>query len=82
VSVRVRFGDFRSVTRSVTLPSPILATAILAEIAEDLMRDVLADHPVEQTISLLAISVSNLEKRGARRRICDPKQPISPCLRF
>ena len=64
VSVRVRFGDFRSVTRSVTLPSPISATAILAEIAEDLTRGVLADHPAEQTISLLAISVSNLEKHS------------------
>jgi DNA polymerase-4 len=46
------------------LPSPISATAILAEIAEDLTRGVLADHPVEHTISLLAISVSNLEKRS------------------
>ena len=64
VSVRVRFADFRSVTRSVTLPAPISATAILAEIAEDLARGVLADHPDEQTISLLAISVSNLEKRS------------------
>jgi DNA polymerase IV len=62
VSVRVRFADFRSVTRSVTLPAPISATAILAEIAEDLVRGVLADHPDEQTISLLAISVSKLEK--------------------
>jgi DNA polymerase-4 len=64
VSVRVRFADLRSVTRSVTLPAPISATAILAEIAEDLVRRVLANHPDEQTISLLAISVSNLEKHS------------------
>src|SRR5215467_7999046 len=61
VSVRVRFADLRAVTRSVTLPAPISATATLAEIAEDLVRVALADHPDEQTISLLAISVSNLE---------------------
>jgi DNA polymerase-4 len=61
VSVRVRFADLRSVSRSVTLPAPISATATLAEIAEDLVRNALADHPDEQTISLLAISVSNLE---------------------
>ena len=36
--------------------------AILAEVAEDLVRGVLASHPEERTISLLAISVSNLEK--------------------
>ena len=65
VSVRVRFADLRSVTRSVTLPAPISATATLAEIAEELVRRVLADHPDEQTISLLAISVSNLEDHSA-----------------
>jgi len=37
----------------------------LAEIAEELVRNVLADHPDEQTISLLAISVSNLEDHSA-----------------
>jgi DNA polymerase-4 len=64
VSVRVRFADLRSVTRSLTLPAPISATAILAEIAEDLVRGVLSNHPSERTISLLAISVSKLEKRS------------------
>ena len=64
VTVRVRFADLRSVTRSLTLPAPISATAILAEIAEDLVRGVLAKHPDEKTISLLAISVSNLEKQS------------------
>jgi DNA polymerase IV len=61
LTVRVRFADLRSVTRSVTLPAPISATTTLAEIAEELVRGVLADHPGEKTISLLAISVSNLE---------------------
>ena len=64
VSVRVRFADLRSVTRSVTLPAPVSATAILAEIAEDLVRCALADHPDEHSISLLAISVSNLEQHS------------------
>jgi DNA polymerase IV len=62
VSVRVRFADLRSVTRSLTLAAPISTTAILAEIAEDLVRGVLANHPDERAISLLAISVSKLEK--------------------
>jgi DNA polymerase-4 len=64
VTVRVRFADLRSVTHSLTLPAPISATAILAEIAEDLVRDVLAKHPDEKTISQLAISASNLEKQS------------------
>ena len=62
VTVRVRFADLHSVTRSVTLDAPISATATLAEIAEELVRAALADHPKEKTISLLAISVSHLEK--------------------
>jgi DNA polymerase IV len=62
VTVRVRFADLRSAISSVTLPAPISATAILAEIAEDLVRRVLAKHCGEKVISLLAISVSNLER--------------------
>jgi DNA polymerase IV len=62
VTVRVRFADLHSVTRSVTLDAPVSATAILADIAEELVRSVLAQHPDEQAISLLAICVSHLEK--------------------
>ena len=64
VTVRVRFADLRSVTRSVTLAAPVSATVVLAEIAEELVRLVLVDHPSEHTISLLAISVSHLEHRS------------------
>jgi DNA polymerase-4 len=62
VTVRVRFANLNSVTRSVTLDAPISATVILAELAWELVRAVLADHPDEKTISLLAISVSHLEE--------------------
>ncbi len=62
VTVRVRFADLRSVTRSLTLPAPIAATSSLAEVAEHLVRGVLARHPEERTITLLGISVSNLER--------------------
>jgi DNA polymerase-4 len=61
VTARVRFADMRSVTRALTLPAPVAATVTLAEVAEELVRGMLADHPRERTISLLAIAVSNLE---------------------
>src|SRR5262249_40176686 len=51
VTVRVRFADLRAVTRSLTLDAPISATASLAEIAEELVRTALADHPRERHIS-------------------------------
>src|SRR5215813_10777558 len=64
VTVRVRFANLHSVTRSVTLDVPISATATLAEIAEELVRTTLADHPEEKTISLLAIPCRILRSTG------------------
>jgi DNA polymerase-4 len=61
ITARVRFGDLRAVTRSVTLPAAISATVILADVAKDLVYSALADHPKEKVISLLAIGVSHLE---------------------
>lgn len=64
ITVRVRFADLRSVSRAMTLAAPISSTATLAESSEQLVRAVLANHPRERTISLLAISVSNLEEEN------------------
>ena len=64
ITVRVRFADLHAVTRSTTLDAPVSATAMLAEVAEELVHRVLADYPYEKTISLLAISVSHLEERS------------------
>jgi DNA polymerase-4 len=64
VTARVRFADMRAVTRSMTLGAPISATIMLAEIAEELVRAALADHPRERTITLLAISVSHLRQQA------------------
>lgn len=64
VTVRVRFADLHAVTRARTLAAPVSATRALAEIAEELVRGVLADHPAEKTISLLAISVSHFDEHA------------------
>ncbi len=60
VTVRVRFSDMRSVTRALTLPAPIMSTSALAEVATEMVRGVLVDHKHERSISLLAITASNL----------------------
>ena len=62
--MRVRFADMRAVTRSMTVDAPISATTMLAEIAEELVRKALADHPRERVITLLAISISHLRKQA------------------
>lgn len=60
VTVRVRFPDMESVTRSSTLGTAVSTTRTLTEVAVGLVRGALADHPSAREISLLAISVSNL----------------------
>ena len=63
ITVRVRWPDFTAITRSASLPQPIAATAIIAEVAEELTRTALTDHPDKTQITLLAISVSHLERQ-------------------
>ena len=65
VTVRVRWADLTAVTHATTLDAAISATSILTEIAEQLVGEVLAAHPEERTISLLAIAVSQLEQQPA-----------------
>jgi DNA polymerase IV len=63
ITARLRFADMQAITRSVTLDAPVSATVTIAEIATDLIRTALADHPSEKVITLLAVSVSHLRKR-------------------
>lgn len=65
VTVRVRFADLRSVTRSTTVPVAISGTSTLTEAATELATTALADHPRERHITLLAVSVSNLVNEPA-----------------
>ena len=60
ITVRVRFASMRAVTRSQTGTHPVSTTLTLTEIAERLVHKALCDHPDQEQISLLAISVSNL----------------------
>lgn len=65
ITVRIRFADMHAITRSLTLDVPISATAMVAEIAEELVRAALADHPRERMITLLAVSVSHIREQPA-----------------
>ena len=60
ITVRVRFLGLMSVTRAVTLPVAISTTLTLTEVATELAATILADHPEEREITLLAVSVSKL----------------------
>ncbi|MBO0728325.1 MAG: DNA polymerase IV [Acidimicrobiaceae bacterium] len=65
VTVRVRFTQLRSVTRSITLPMAISSTLTLTEVATRLAETALADHPGEREITLLGVSVSHLADEEA-----------------
>jgi DNA polymerase-4 len=60
VTVRVRFPQLRTVTRSVTLSLAISTTLTLTEVAERLARAAFVDNEQEREITLIAVSVSNL----------------------
>jgi DNA polymerase-4 len=60
VTVRVRFGDLRSVTRSTTLRAPVSATLTITHLAVALARQALAEHPGRTELTLLALSISGL----------------------
>ena len=59
VTVRIRFADFETITRSVTLPAPVCTTDALYCIARALTRDVLRGE--HRGLRLLGISVSAME---------------------
>ena len=65
VTVRVRFAGMASVTRSTTLAAPIAATLTVTEVAEELAWQAIRDRGGDQEISLLAISLSNLQTQEA-----------------
>jgi DNA polymerase-4 len=83
VTVRVRFAGMRSVTRSLTLAAPIATTLTLTEIAVELAASALADHRDLPEISLLGLSVSNLQHQADLQLELpvlgdDPRRPGSP----
>lgn len=64
VTVRARFTDMASVTRSKTLRGATASSAVLYRTGASLVQKVLDDHP-DRGLNLVGISVSNLERGTA-----------------
>ncbi|MEY2433403.1 MAG: polymerase [Acidimicrobiaceae bacterium] len=63
VNIKVRFHDFRTITRSVTFPAPVDTGPAIARAAKDLL-----DHVDPASgVRLLGVSVTNLVDDGARQ---------------
>jgi len=67
VTIKVRYGDFTTITRSVTLPDPVDAGRDLARAAEEL----LATLDVSMGVRLIGVSASGLVAGGTRQLVLD-----------
>jgi len=57
VTLKVKFADFRQITRARTLPAPISGQEPIARVVLDLLAGV---EPVERGVRLLGVALSNL----------------------
>ncbi|MCU1352867.1 MAG: dinB [Acidimicrobiales bacterium] len=67
VTIKVRFGDFRTITRSATLPGPIDSSNTIGRAARTLLDGV---DPTPG-VRLLGVSVSQLSEGGTRQLTLD-----------
>ena len=58
VTVKIRYASFRTITRSLTLPTPVNLDEVIYETAKTIMEKV----PVQEGIRLLGITVSHLSE--------------------
>ena len=61
-TVKVKYADFRQITRSRSKPAPIASFAELRDVSLELIRSVL---PAEKAIRLVGVTVSNFEQAGS-----------------
>jgi DNA polymerase-4 len=61
VTLKVRFGDFTTITRSRSLPSPLLSASEIAQVSGSLLDGV----DVSPGVRLLGVSLSSLEPRDS-----------------
>jgi DNA polymerase-4 len=59
ITIRVRFGDLSSVTRSATMPTPTASTQAIIDVGVRLLAKVLDEYPRHE-ISLLGVSTAGI----------------------
>lgn len=70
ISIKLRYDDFRTVTRNITLSSPTADTAAIRRAAEECLRRV----PLQRKLRLLGVRASALHASGALRSSSMPHQ--------
>ncbi len=70
ISIKLRYGDFTTISRSLSLPEPINSDDGIFQVAEALLRENLEDLPVR----LIGIYVSQLTAFGQGSLFTDPRK--------
>ena len=74
VGIKLRYADFHTVTRDVTLPAAVADALAIRRAAGECLRRV----PLEQKLRLLGVRVSGLEKTAAMNMTTRPIQANLP----
>jgi DNA polymerase-4 len=74
VTIKVRFGDFRTITRSLTLPAPTDRAPEIRRCASGLLEKV----AVHRGVRLLGVGVSGLDAGGSRQLTLDDAGAAGP----
>ena len=65
ITVKIKFQDFRQITRSRSHPAPISDHSVLRQASLDLVRSI---YPLETGIRLVGVTVSNFEASASPER--------------
>lgn len=74
IGIKLRFDDFRTVTRDVTLPDPTADPAVIRRAAGECLRRI----PLQQKLRLLGVRASALSSKDALKAIDTPRQGELP----
>ncbi len=71
VTIKIKFADFRQITRRRTLRDPTSDGAVIGRIAKELLSEVAIDdlHGKRRRVRLCGVSAGNLEPRQAPRQL-------------
>jgi DNA polymerase IV len=70
VTLKIKFSDFRTVTRSRTLPEPIDSTQLLFDVGRQLLKDL----KLSQKVRLIGIGISNFATGFKQMKITPPRE--------
>ncbi len=76
IGIKLRFEDFRIVTRDLTLPSPTADPAVIRRAAGECLRRV----PLAQKLRLLGVRASALSSGGALQEVAESPQGELPLI--